>query len=416
MAAIVVLAKRTECKFAVKSGGHAAFAGASNIQDGITIDLQYLNKLTVSGDKTVTRVGPGNRWIDVYEYLTPKELSVVGGRVAEIGVGGLIMGGGISFFSGRYGWALDGVRNFELVTASGEILQVNYDSYPDLYWALRGGGNNFGIVTRFDMETFPQAGMWGGMMTTAMDTNDTLLDAFVDFAYNAPQDVDSCMLTAFCWVKDYGVYLVSTHLAYARPVENPAIFENYTSIPTVDTQVKLNDMVGLTKELNESNPNGLRQKWFTATFKVSREMVQIPFDVYLEEMEAIKDVEGVLPALIYQPITTDVISRFAKNGGNCLGIEESEGPLLNINIAIMWKNAADDGLIEGAAKRVIDRSMEKAEEIGMAHRYLYQNYADISQDVFGGYGEENRQRLREISLKYDPDQVFQKLQPGYFKL
>ncbi len=125
---LVLLAQEHQCRFAVKSGGHAAFVGASNIQDGITIDLQLLNGLEVSDDQAITMV--------------------VGGRDAEIGVGGLTLGGGISWFSGRRGWALDGVKNYEVVVASGEILDVNLESYPDLYWALRGGGNNFGIVTR----------------------------------------------------------------------------------------------------------------------------------------------------------------------------------------------------------------------------------------------------------------------------
>lgn len=102
------------CIFAVKGGGHASFGGASSIQDGITIDLQKLNITLVNSDNTVTQVGTGNRWIDVYQYLTPKNLSVVGGRVSDIGVSGLTLGGGISYFSGRYGWACDGVKNFEV--------------------------------------------------------------------------------------------------------------------------------------------------------------------------------------------------------------------------------------------------------------------------------------------------------------
>ena len=77
----------------MKSGGHAAFAGASNIQDGVTIDLNDLRQVEVIQDESVTKVGAGNRWLDVYSRLDPMGLSVVGGRVADIGVGGLILGG-----------------------------------------------------------------------------------------------------------------------------------------------------------------------------------------------------------------------------------------------------------------------------------------------------------------------------------
>lgn len=110
----VLTARVTSCEFAIKSGGHAAFYGASNINGGLTIDLVNLNQVTVSADKTQTSVGPGNRWYDVYSQLEPVGLSVIGGRVADIGVGGLTLGGGISFFSGRYGWACDNVNTYEV--------------------------------------------------------------------------------------------------------------------------------------------------------------------------------------------------------------------------------------------------------------------------------------------------------------
>ena len=93
VAAALLITTYFNCSFAVKSGGHAAFAGASNIQGGVTIDLLNLNEVQTSEDQTMTRVGAGNTWIDVYEQLVPHNLSVVGGRVAAIGVGGLTLGG-----------------------------------------------------------------------------------------------------------------------------------------------------------------------------------------------------------------------------------------------------------------------------------------------------------------------------------
>lgn len=104
----------TQCQFAVKSGGHAAFSGASNINGGLTIDLINLNQVTLSADHTQASIGPGNRWFDVYSALEPKGLTVIGGRVADIGVGGLTLGGGMSFFSARYGWACDNVNTYEV--------------------------------------------------------------------------------------------------------------------------------------------------------------------------------------------------------------------------------------------------------------------------------------------------------------
>ena len=93
VSASLLVTKFFECPFAVKSGGHAAFKGASNIDGGLTIDLTNLNIIQVSNDNSLTQVGAGNRWIDVYMHLDTLQLSVVGGRVADIGVGGLTLGG-----------------------------------------------------------------------------------------------------------------------------------------------------------------------------------------------------------------------------------------------------------------------------------------------------------------------------------
>jgi len=131
--------RKFQCPFAVKSGGHASFRGASNIQDGITVDLEHLNSIDVSDDKTITHVGAGARWEDVYAKLDPLGLAVIGGRNGDIGVGGLTLGGtvshthkpkrcrltdlsgGISFFSGFHGWACDNVANYEVCLARSSL-------------------------------------------------------------------------------------------------------------------------------------------------------------------------------------------------------------------------------------------------------------------------------------------------------
>ena len=98
----LLLVQYLNCQFAVKSGGHAAFKGASNIDSGITIDLKKLNQVNVSEDRTLTKVGAGNQWYDVYSKLDPQGLSVVGGRVAAIGVGGLTLGGKLLFLFSNF--------------------------------------------------------------------------------------------------------------------------------------------------------------------------------------------------------------------------------------------------------------------------------------------------------------------------
>jgi FAD/FMN-containing dehydrogenase len=103
-----------KCLFSIRSGGHSNIVGASNIENGVTIDLSKMNRVDVSEESATAFVGPGARWGDVYTQLEPKNVSVVGGRVSDVGVAGVILGGGMSYFSNRYGWAADNVRNFEV--------------------------------------------------------------------------------------------------------------------------------------------------------------------------------------------------------------------------------------------------------------------------------------------------------------
>ena len=149
-----------KCDFAVRSGGHTPFAGAANINQGITIDLSALNQVTPSKDLSTVTLGPGNRWSQVYTKLDALGIAIGGGRVAIVGVGGLTLGGGVSFFSPRYGFVCDNIIRFEVVLATGVAVNVTQTSYPDLWVALKGGSNNFGVVTQFQSTAFTQGKFW----------------------------------------------------------------------------------------------------------------------------------------------------------------------------------------------------------------------------------------------------------------
>jgi FAD/FMN-containing dehydrogenase len=133
VAIALLLCRAVECKFAVKSGGHAAMKDASNVEGGVVFDMKNFNTVVLNEDKSVASIGTGGLWEQVFIELEKDGLAVAGGRVGDVGVGGYTLGGGLSCFASAQGWACDTVRNYELVTADGEILNVNYESYPDLY-------------------------------------------------------------------------------------------------------------------------------------------------------------------------------------------------------------------------------------------------------------------------------------------
>ncbi len=140
--------------------------GAADTDEGVLIVLTRLQSISVSSDKAIATVGPGLTWGDVYDELKSYDLMVLGGRYAPVGVSGLLLGGGISHYSSLHGWAANQVQSYEVVTADCQSLTVTSTSYSDLFWALKGGSSNFGIVTSFDLKTFPRSEVWAGTVTT----------------------------------------------------------------------------------------------------------------------------------------------------------------------------------------------------------------------------------------------------------
>ena len=119
--------------------------------------------------------------------------------------------------------------------------------------------------------------------------------------------------------------------------------------------------------------------------------------------------------LLLQVYTKEAVALMQRNGGNCLPLSEDEAPYLNVMIPSAWEHAKDDDLVFGVVKRVFDLAVEEGKRRGLYVDFIYMNYASAHQDVLKGYGKENYDRLKAISVKYDPNGVFQKLMPGYFK-
>ncbi|KZT41161.1 FAD-binding domain-containing protein [Sistotremastrum suecicum HHB10207 ss-3] len=156
VSAIVRWAVANKVPLAVKGGGHSA-SGASSSEDGLVIDLsRYLNQVTVSEDKQVLYVGGGALWKDVDQTGADNGVATPGGTVNHTGVGGLILGGGYGFLSGEHGLVVDNLVETTVVLADGRIVTASETSEPELFWALRGGGGNFGVVTQFVLKCYPQ--------------------------------------------------------------------------------------------------------------------------------------------------------------------------------------------------------------------------------------------------------------------
>ncbi|KAF1847683.1 FAD-binding domain-containing protein [Cucurbitaria berberidis CBS 394.84] len=413
---VVLLSRLTQCRFAVRSGGHAAFAGASSADGGITVSFEKMKQISLSEDKKVASIEPGNLWFDIYTTLDKDHLAVVGGRVSGIGIGGLTTGGGISYFTNQYGWACDNVASFDIVTASGLIVNASPSSHPDLYWALRGGGNNLGIVTNFNLRTFahgPQ--MFGGQRRFFNASFPAAINAFVNLGVNAADDPKAAQFLAITMNAASGTKVAIAELEYADPVLDAPIFEEYRNIPAFADTTKLDTLAYFTQQLNNSNPKGYRETFWTASSKLDREMVEFVFNASFDEFAKLRDVAGIIPANTLQIISVPTLKQMQKNGGNTLGLTPSDGPVFLINLSTRWDKKEDDARVLRANANIVQKMLDEAKRRNMVNDFLYMNYASQFQDVIGSYGEDSH-RLRHVARQYDPTEVFQRLQPGYFKL
>ncbi|RXW23280.1 hypothetical protein EST38_g2563 [Candolleomyces aberdarensis] len=167
LAKIIQVIGKYKYPFAVKSGGHSMAPSFSSTSGGIQISMTRFDKIKYDESKQLLHVGAGSLWGAVYRKASKLGRGVVGGVNPAVGVGGLLLGGGYSLKSSRLGLAIDNVKAFRIVTPKGLILDVSDDSTgedKELYNALRGGANNFGIVTRFTLYTHDQTSTYGAML------------------------------------------------------------------------------------------------------------------------------------------------------------------------------------------------------------------------------------------------------------
>ncbi|POS70631.1 hypothetical protein DHEL01_v210976 [Diaporthe helianthi] len=432
MSAVIKSLTALRVPFSVKAGGHTAFAGGSNVDQGVTIDLLYMNDITVAGDSQTVSVGSGSRWIQVAEALDPLGLAVVGGRVADVGVAGLLLGGGISYFSGLRGWACDNVQNYEVVLSSGEVVNASPIENKDLFWALRGGGgSNFGIVTRFDLAAFPQGKLWANEVIYPGALNTTLVPLFTNLTINGlPEDPQTHTYFVMAYAPELGGYVVAIYLFRATPPlanTTPPVFEPFKSVPGI-----LSDTVtveNLSTRLRATDQQyGDRQTWWdtsilvtesellTAIVPLWEQVVSVFLSAAAEKTGPNGTASTVMPYLAFQPIPVNILTAMQKNGGNALGLRPSDGPLMLVQLIAAWDDANLDALIEGELSRLIEKVEAMAAERGELKGFVYMNYAGTTQQVLKRYGPESLERLKDVAKQYDPEGLLQKYWKGYFQL
>jgi hypothetical protein len=187
--ACVQAAGRHDVLVSIRSGGHNA-GGLGVCDDGLVIDLSPMKGVRVDPDTRTVRVQGGCTWGDVDHATHAFGLAVPSGIISTTGVGGLTLGGGMGHLTRRYGLTIDNLIGADIVLADGTPTTVSEHQHPDLFWALRGGGGNFGVVTSFEFKAHPVSQIIGGPTLWPMEQAAEVMRFFDDFIASAPRDLN----------------------------------------------------------------------------------------------------------------------------------------------------------------------------------------------------------------------------------
>jgi FAD/FMN-containing dehydrogenase len=188
VAAAVRCARDRSLPLAVRSGGHS-LARQSTVDGALVIDLGAMNRIEIDPDTGIARVGSGATSADLSEPAHAHGLALSTGDTSSVGLGGLVTGGGIGFMARKYGLTIDNLRSAQVVTADGRVVTASADEHPDLFWAIRGGGGNAGIVTELELQLAPVSEIVGGEIV--LPASRVVLRGFLEFAAAAPDDLTS---------------------------------------------------------------------------------------------------------------------------------------------------------------------------------------------------------------------------------
>ena len=199
----------------VRGGDHSA-AGNAMCDGGLAIDLSPMNEVVVDPGARTAVAGGGARWVDFDTATLQHGLATTGGTNSDTGVGGLTLGGGIGWLSGKYGLSCDNLISAEVVTANGDLLTASEDENAELFWGLRGGSGNFGVVTSFKFRLHPVDTVLGGLVIHAIDDAPEVLRFYAEFSAGIPDELNT--IAAMLYSPE-GDPAVGIGLCYNGPIE-----------------------------------------------------------------------------------------------------------------------------------------------------------------------------------------------------
>ncbi|KAF8188711.1 FAD dependent oxidoreductase [Pholiota molesta] len=391
----------TGTPFAVKGGGHASNPGFSSTT-GVHISMYRFSAINYDVSSQTVEIGPGLIWDEVYAALEPYNVNVVGGRVTGVGVAGFILGGGYSWKTNQYGLTVDTVTAYELVKPNGNVVTVTESSDPALFNGLKGGLNNFGIVTKFTLKTFPQTQVWGGLITIIAPFIPDVAAATAAFHANVTDPKASIITTYNFLLGEPGI---SQLLFYDAPTPPAGIFDAFLAIPYFTKDISTRSFSSLVQSSPANATSGTR-----AIFNTVSILKYTPtlLDVILNETVfwginlSLKT--GTFISYDVEPFLSDIYSHNAQ--ATAYPPVRSQG-LTPFNIYYAWESSIFDDDFHEAAKAsaatVYNAALAEG-QAGIAGAAIYPNYAIFDTPLSNIYGG-NLPALQALKASVDPTNV-----------
>ncbi|KAF2142885.1 uncharacterized protein K452DRAFT_225838 [Aplosporella prunicola CBS 121167] len=417
--------------FAIKSGGHNPNQHFNAIKGGPLIDTKLLDEVTLDAQAKTVRVGPGNRWEDVHKVLDGSGYTVVGGRIGNVGVGGYMLGGGLSFLSAQYGWAANNVVEFEVVLANGTITTASCTTNPDLFKALKGGGANFGIVTAYTLRAHQIGQVWGGNLVFAADKTDDLLAAVRNFTANYPDEKAGVIVTSEITAASL-VHIWILFLFYDGPTPPEGTFNLFTDLKPLSNNCKTRSYYDLLGFNDWSILHG-------SVYTIATEMTPVPaaddmalmheyHDHWINTTHTVLDVPGLVASMAFQPFPASMAKRAqeidaAEGGtGDLIGFDDAADRIIfefdysYVSMAPATLNQRVDDATVALYSGIRDRVTAAVDKGRVPDVYLpiFMNDGYFRQDYWGRLGQ--TEWARAVRDRYDPHTFWTERTPGGFKL
>ena len=386
----IAFAREAGLEISVRGGGHSV-AGRAVTDGGLMIDLAEMKGIYVDPDARTVRAQGGVTWGEFNKETFLHGLATTGGVVSTTGIAGLTLGGGLGWLNGVYGLAVDNLLSVELVTAEGEVLNVSEETHPDLFWALRGGGGNFGVATWFEYRLHPLREVVGGLIAHPFDAAPDVLRAFRE---HQPPD-ELWVVAGLVHAPDgSGTKLAALVVCHAgSPEQAERDLQPLLEFGSpVLTEVGPMPYPVMNTLLDAAYPPGTLNYWKSSF------MPDLPDPA----IDALVERFAVAPS----PMSAIIVEGF--HGAVCrVGVADTavphREPGYNLGIFAEWTDQAttDENI-------AWTRDAYAAIEPYRDRQFRYVNYLDdddVGDAVRAAYGP-NYDRLVDMKRRYDPDNVF----------